>query len=95
MYIVLALLGACVLGVAAHYLIRGRELRGVALTPAIASALAGVIYTGMQWAGVRQDNVWLWLASVAGSTAIAVAATLTIVALRRRADASATAALGI
>ncbi|WP_372967432.1 hypothetical protein [Microbacterium sp.] len=95
MYILLALIGACVLGIAAHYVIGGRELRGVAVTPAIATALAAAIYTGMQWLGVGEDSIWLWLASVLGSVVIAAAATAALVAVRRRSDASARAALGI
>lgn len=95
MYILLALVGACVLGIAAHYLIGGRDLRGVALTPGIATASAAVIYTGLQWLGLAEDNVWLWVASVLGAVVIAVGATIALVAARRRSDAAATAALGI
>ncbi|MFY9712814.1 MAG: hypothetical protein WAK00_05015 [Microbacterium sp.] len=95
MYILLALVAACALGVGAHFLIGGRELRGVALTPAIATVASGIIYTALQWAGVAEDSIWLWLASIFGSVAIAVAATLMIVAIRRRTDAEAKAALGI
>lgn len=95
MYILLALVGACALGIAAHFMIGGRELRGVAVTPAIATALAALVYTGLQWLGVGEDSIWLWLASVLGSGAVAVALTVAIVALRRRSDASARAALGI
>ncbi|KJL46902.1 hypothetical protein RS84_03545 [Microbacterium hydrocarbonoxydans] len=95
MYILLALIGACVLGIAAHYLIAGRELRGVAVTPAIATALAAIVYTGSQWAGVGEDSVWLWLASVLGSVIVAALATIAIVAVRRRSDAAAKVALGI
>ena len=95
MYILLALIGACVLGIAAHYLIGGRELRGVAVTPAIATALAAIIYTGAQWAGVGEDSIWLWLASVLGSVLVAALATLVIVAARRNSDAAQKAALGI
>lgn len=95
MYILLALVGACALGIAAHYMIGGRELRGVALTPALATALAALFYTGLQWLGVGEDSIWLWLASVVGSVAIAAGATVAIVASRRRSDASAKAALGI
>jgi hypothetical protein len=94
-YILLALIGACVLGIAAHYLIAGRELRGVAVTPAIATALAANVYTGSQWAGVGEDSVWLWLASVLGSVIVAALATIAIVAVRRRSDAAAKVALGI
>ncbi|MEV8175416.1 hypothetical protein [Microbacterium sp. NPDC079176] len=95
MYILLALVGACALGIAAHYMIGGRELRGVALTPAVATALAAVVYTGLQWLGVGEDSIWLWLASVVGSVGIAAVATVVIVASRRRSDAAAKAALGI
>ncbi|KQZ24459.1 MULTISPECIES: hypothetical protein [Microbacterium] len=95
MYILLALIGACVLGVAAHFLIGGRELRGVALTPAIATALSAVVYTGLQWLGVGEDNLWLWVASVLGSVVVAAALTIAIVAARTRADAENKAALGI
>nr|WP_201469328.1 hypothetical protein [Microbacterium hydrocarbonoxydans] len=95
MYILLALIGACALGIAAHFVIGGRELRGVVLTPAIATALAAVVYTGMQWLGVGEDSIWLWLASVVGSVVVAAALTVAVVTSRRRADASAKAALGI
>ena len=95
MYILLALIGACALGIAAHFMIGGRELRGVALTPAIATALAAAVYTGLQWLGVGEDSIWLWLASILGSVAVAAVLTIAIVALRRRSDASARTALGI
>lgn len=95
MYILLALIGACALGIAAHFLIGGRELRGVALTPAIATAAAAVIYTGLQWAGVGEGDIVLWLASVLGAVLIAAAATVVIVSARRRSDAAARSALGI
>ncbi|GAA1239882.1 protein-S-isoprenylcysteine O-methyltransferase Ste14 [Microbacterium phyllosphaerae] len=95
MYILLALIGACVLGIAAHFMIDGRELRGVALTPAIATAVAAAVYTGLQWLGVGEDSLWLWLASVLGSVVVAAALTIAIVAWRRRSDAAAKVALGI
>lgn len=95
MYILLALIGACALGIGVHYLIGGRELRGVVVTPAVATAVSAIIYTGMQWAGVGEDSVWLWLASVLGAALVAALATAALVAVRRRADAEAKAALGI
>lgn len=95
MYILLALIGACALGIAAHFLIADRELRGVALTPAIATAVSAVTYTGLQWAGVGEDSIWLWLASVLGSVIVAALATLAITGVRKRSDAESRAALGI
>jgi len=94
-YILLALIGACVLGIAAHFLIGGRELRGVVLTPAIATAAAAVLYTALQWGGLGEDNPLLWLASVLGAVVIAAASTAIVVSVRRRSDAAARAALGI
>ncbi|MCK2029026.1 hypothetical protein [Microbacterium galbinum] len=95
MYILLALVAACALGIAAHFLIDGRELRGAALTPGIATVVTAALYTGLQWAGLGEDNVWLWLASILGGVVVAVVATLALVAARRRSDAAKTAALGI
>lgn len=95
MYILLALVGACVLGIAAHFLIGGRELRGVALAPAIATAVSAIVYTALQWAGVGEDSVWLWLASTLGAAAVAALATAALTAARRRGDEQRRAALGI
>ncbi|MFJ4224606.1 hypothetical protein [Microbacterium sp. NPDC089695] len=95
MYILLALIGACALGIAAHFAVPGRELRGVALTPAIATAVSAIAYTGLQWLGLAEDNILLWLASVLGAVVVAAIATALIVAIRRRTDAEAKAALGI
>jgi hypothetical protein len=94
-YILLALVGACALGIAVHFLIGGRELRGVAVTPAIATAAAAVLYTALQWAGIGEGDIVLWLVSVLGAVAVAVIATLAIVAVRRRSDAATQASLGI
>lgn len=95
MYILLALVGACVLGIAAHFLIGGRERRGVALAPAIATAVSAIIYTALQWSGVGEDSVWLWLASTLGAAAVAALAAAALTATRRRGDAQRRAALGI
>lgn len=95
MYILLALVGACVLGIAVHFLIGGRDLRGVAVAPATATALSAAVYTSLQWAGVGEDSVWLWLASILGAALVASLATAALTAVRRRGDAQAKAALGI
>lgn len=95
MYILLALVAACALGIAAHFLIDGRDLRGAALTPGIATVVTAALYTGLQWAGLGEDNVWLWLISIPGGVVVAVAATIVLVAVRRRSDAAKSTALGI
>ncbi|UYO98129.1 hypothetical protein OED01_05295 [Microbacterium sp. M28] len=95
MYILLALIAACALGIGMHYLLPARELRGVMVTPGIATAAAAIIYTGMQWAGVGQDSFWLWLASIVGSLAVAALATIALSSARTRSDAARRAALGL
>jgi multisubunit Na+/H+ antiporter MnhC subunit len=95
MYILLALIAACAIGIAVHFLIGDRSLRGVALAPAVATAAAAVLYTGLQWAGLGEDNVWLWLASIVGGVAVSAVLTVAVTAARRRTDAEKKAALGI
>ena len=95
MYILLALIAACALGVALHYLLPHRELRGVAVTPAIATAVAAATYTIMQWAGIAESSVWLWLASIGGGLAVAALVTVSISAQRTHHDRLEKQALGI
>lgn len=95
MYILLALIAACALGIAVHYLVPRRNLRGVALVPAVATAAAAVIYTVMQWAGVGEGSIWLWLASVVGAVVLSGVAGYAVTEQRRRSDAAKKAALGI
>ncbi len=95
MYILLALIAACALGIAVHYLVPFRHLRGVVVVPAVATAVSAVVYTAMQWMGVGQDSIWLWLASVVGAVVISAVVGYVIAELRRRSDASEKAALGI
>ncbi|GAA3927884.1 hypothetical protein [Microbacterium soli] len=95
MYILLALIAACSLGIGLHYLMPGRELRGVAVAPGVATATAAAVYTIMQWAGVGEDSVWLWVAAIGGGIVLAALLTLTLGILRARGDEKARAALGI
>lgn len=95
MYILLALIAACALGVALHYLLPRRDLRGVAVTPAITTAAAAAIYTILQWSGVGENAVWLWVASIGGGLLIALLATLALSAVRTHRDAAEKLALGI
>jgi len=95
MYILLALIAACALGIAVHYVLPHRTLRGVAVVPAISAAVAAVVYTLMQWSGVGEDNGWLWLASIGGGVVLSAVAGYAITASRHRADAEKKVALGI
>ncbi|MFC4140353.1 MULTISPECIES: hypothetical protein [unclassified Microbacterium] len=95
MYILLALIASCALGIGLHFLLPYRHLRGVAVTPAIATAASGVIYTAMQWAGVSEGNGWLWLASIGGGLLISALATYLIAVTRHASDQKAQQAIGV
>ncbi|MGN8024838.1 hypothetical protein [Microbacterium sp. 22242] len=95
MYILLALIGACVLGVAVHYLIPHRGLRGVALVPAVATAVAAAAYALGQWAGLKESNIWLWLLSLGGAVVVSALAGLALTRLRQHGDTARRAQLGI
>ncbi|REJ07619.1 hypothetical protein DY023_02985 [Microbacterium bovistercoris] len=95
MYILLALIASCALGIGLHFLLPHRHLRGVAVAPAIATAASGVIYTAMQWAGVAESNGWLWLASIGGGLLIAALATYLLAVVRHASDEKTQQAIGV
>lgn len=95
MYILLAFVAACALGISLHYMLPHREMRGVAVTPAITTAAAGVIYTALQWAGLPATNVLLWVFSIGGAIAIGAVATIFLVRTRIQQDAEQAARAGI
>jgi hypothetical protein len=86
MYVLLALIGACILGIAVHFLLPHRHLRGIVVAPAIATVIAGVIYTAMQWAGVAESSGWLWAASIGGGVAASILLTYLLAVTRHAAD---------
>jgi len=95
MYILLALIAACVLGVVVHYLIPHRDRRGVALVPAIATAVAAAAYALGQWAGLKESSVWLWLIALGGAVVISAAVGVILTRVRRHGDAVRRAELGV
>jgi len=95
MYILLAVITACSLGVALHFAMPRRELRGVAVTPAIATAATAAVYTIMQWAGVSEGDVLLWVTSIGSGIVLAASATAALTAQRIRHDAAEKRSLGI
>ncbi|MBS1673670.1 MAG: hypothetical protein JSS74_06870 [Actinobacteria bacterium] len=95
MYILLALIAACALGVAVHYLVPHRDRRGVALTPAVATAVAAAAYALGQWAGLKESSVWLWLLSLGGAVVVSAVLALVLTRVRIGSDARRRSELGI
>lgn len=95
MFILLAVIAATVIGVAIQFLVRPREVRGVALSGAIAAAVAAAIYTGLTWAGLGEGSVWTWLASIGGGAVVSAAVTIVLTRVRVQRDQQERVRLGI
>ena len=61
MQILLALIVGASVGVAVHFLARGRATRGVAFAPMLGALLAGLAWMILTWAGFGLDSALLWL----------------------------------
>lgn len=61
MQILLALIVGASLGVAVHFLARGRSTRGVVLAPVLGALIAGLTWMILTWAGFGLDSPLLWL----------------------------------
>lgn len=72
MEILLALIYGAAVGVAAHFALRGRELRGVALAPLLGSFVSGAVWLALTWAGVTTGAPWLWLAALVAAPVVVV-----------------------
>jgi uncharacterized membrane protein YeaQ/YmgE (transglycosylase-associated protein family) len=62
--ILLAFIIGAAIGAAAHFLVRGRSTRGVALAPIIGAFAAGLAWMILTWAGLGLDSPWLWLSAL-------------------------------
>ncbi|SFS08093.1 hypothetical protein SAMN04487846_2326 [Microbacterium sp. cf046] len=64
MQILLAFIIGAAVGAAAHFLVRGRGTRGVALAPIIGAFSAGLVWMILTWAGVGLENPLLWMSAL-------------------------------
>ncbi len=95
MLILLPLVIAVVTGIGMHYGAPNRHSRGVALAPAIATAVAAIVWAAMTWLGFAENNPWIWLASIVVPILITYPATLWLARARAAHDAAEAAALGV
>lgn len=82
MELVLIVTGAGLLGLAARYVVPGRDRHGLALMPASGVMIGSLAWTLCVWVGLSAVTLWPWLISF-GVTALGVIA-LGIVLPRRR-----------
>lgn len=95
MYIVLALLAGGVAGAITHLVVANRYARGVIVSGAVGTVSAAIIYTALTWAGIAQNNIWLWVASIGGAVVITWVFTLILTNMRVAADQRRSIAAGI
>lgn len=95
MQILLGVIVATIVGVAAHYLLPGRDTRGAALAPLIGGATGAVVWTLFTWAGVGGDNLWIWVAAILAPVMVTVPVVVVLAAARTRRDAAERARLRI
>ena len=81
-------LGGAILGIAAHFALPLRQMRGVALVPSIGAAVAAIVWVGLTWLGWAWDGGWIWVVSLAASALASAAAAYLIGPGRQKADAA-------
>jgi len=77
------------IGLLLRYLVPGRQVYGVLLTPALAAAVTAVVWAGMTWLGVAADSPWIWVASLGASALVTAVVALVVSKRRDAADARA------
>lgn len=80
MQILLGLILGAVVGLAAHFALPHRDLRGAALAPLAGAAASGLSWTILTWAGLGADSPVPWIVAV---IAPAVTTLLLVPALSR------------
>lgn len=73
MQILLGLILGAAIGLAAHFSLPHRHLRGAALAPLAGAAAAAVVWTALTWMGLGVDSPILWTVAVLAPAATAFA----------------------
>ncbi|MDQ1137057.1 putative membrane protein YeaQ/YmgE (transglycosylase-associated protein family) [Microbacterium sp. SORGH_AS 1204] len=95
MQILLGLILGAVIGLAAHFTLPHREVRGAALAPLAGAAAAAVVWTALTWMGFGVDAPVLWLVAVLAPAATVFALLPLLSRARLSRDAADRARLGL
>jgi hypothetical protein len=79
-------LGGALLGIAARYLLPGRQTHGTVLVPAVGTAVASIVWVALTWLGWTWDDVWIWSVSFILAAAVSVAAGIWLARSRTQGD---------
>jgi hypothetical protein len=86
MELVFVVVIAACLGTIVRYTMPGRSSYGVALLPAIAAAVAVVVWVALLWLGLTFDGGWIWVASLAASVIAPLIVAIRLPKVRSEAD---------
>lgn len=95
MEIILALVLGTVVGIAAHFLAPGRDVRGVALAPILGALASALVWMILTWTGVGTDSIWLWLSAIVAPAAVTFPVLAVLTRIRHAHDANERARLKI
>lgn len=85
MQILLAFLFGAAVGGLVHLTLPGRGTRGVALVPIAGAVIGGAVWLALTWAGLKVDDGWLWVWSLAAPFVL-YPLVVALTAMRRRHD---------
>ncbi len=95
MQILLGLIIGAVIGLAAHFSVPHREVRGAVLAPLAGAAAAAVVWTASTWAGLGVDSPLLWLLAVVAPAATTFVLVPTVTRRRLARDQRERARIGV
>jgi len=88
MQILYAIAMAVVIGVIVRFSLPERRSTGIVLVPALAAAVAAVVWALLAWIRWDWSNLAIWLISLGAALVAALALALLAPVLRRRSDAA-------
>ncbi len=95
MQILLAFVFGAAVGLIAHFVLPGRELRGAALAPVAGTLVGGAVWLALTWAGIGTDNPLIWFASALVPAIVVVPGIGLLTRSRRTRDTRTAERLGI
>lgn len=95
MQILLGLILGAVIGLAVHFSLAHRTLRGALLAPFAGAAAAAVVWTVATWMGLGVDSPILWLVAAVAPTLTAAALVPVVTRARLRRDEEDRVRLGV
>jgi uncharacterized membrane protein YeaQ/YmgE (transglycosylase-associated protein family) len=95
MDILLAFIFGAAIGLIAHTVLPGRELRGAALAPIAGALVGGAVWLALTWIGLTGEDFALWAASVLIPAIVVFAGVAMLTRIRRAHDSREAARLRI